>query len=295
MNGADGEALTVAAALAQARHHDDRIDLRVLLGHALDRPLSWLLAHPEAIIDVSARLVFESLWQRRKAGEPVAYLTGEREFHGLSLRITPAVLIPRPETELLVDCALDLLPAGKPTRMADLGTGSGAIAVASAFRRPLLQAVATDISSEALEVAGDNARRLGVAGRCSFRHGSWLAALGLERFDCVVSNPPYIADQDAHLGQGDLRFEPRGALAAGSDGLHDLRIIIAGAGAHLHAGGHLLLEHGHDQAAAVRTAMLAAGFSQVHSVRDLAGIERVTLGRWHVDHAHTADYAHRLS
>ncbi|MDE3009919.1 MAG: peptide chain release factor N(5)-glutamine methyltransferase [Pseudomonadota bacterium] len=295
MDVADGEELTVAAALAQARHHDDRIDLRVLLGHALERPLSWLLAHPEATIDGRARLLFESLWQRRRAGEPVAYLTGEREFHGLSLRITPAVLIPRPETELLVDCALELLPAGKATRAADLGTGSGAIAVALAFRRPLLQAVATDISSEALEVAGDNARRLGVAGRCSFRHGAWLAALGRERFDCLVSNPPYIAEHDAHLAQGDLRFEPRAALAAGPDGLRDLHIIVAGAGAHLHAGGHLLLEHGHDQAAAVRTAMQATGFSLVHSVRDLAGIERVTLGRWHVDHAHTADYANRLS
>ncbi len=287
-------ALTVAAALARARHHDERIDLRVLLGHALDRPQSWLLAHPDAVLEDSARQDFEALWARRRQGEPVAYLTGEREFHGLSFVVSPAVLIPRPETELLVDCALELLPPGSPARAVDLGTGSGAVAVALAFRRPLLQVVATDLMPAALAVASDNARRLGVESRCSFRLGAWHAPLGPERFDCIVSNPPYIAEHDPHLSQGDLRFEPVAALTAGNDGLRDLQDIIAGANAHLRNGGHLLLEHGFDQAAEVRRRMLAVGFTQVRSVRDLSGIERVTLGRWHVDHVRTADYAKGL-
>lgn len=287
--------LTVAEALAQARHHEERVDLRILLGHALDRPLSWLLAHAEEPLDSAVQARFEDLCARRRNGEPVAYLTGEREFHGLSLRVTPAVLIPRPETELLVDCALALLAAGRPGRVADLGTGSGAIAVALAFRRPLLQVVATDLSQAALDVAAANARRFGLDGRCSLRQGAWCEALGGERFDCIVSNPPYIADHDPHLFQGDLRFEPAGALAGGPDGLRDLETIIAAAGRHLNRGGHLLLEHGYDQAERVRARLLAAGFTEVRSERDLAGIERVSLGRWHVDHARSADYAQGLT
>lgn len=294
MNGEAPAAATVADVLAQARHHDERIDLRILLAHVLDRPQSWLLAHPEAELDADSRQGMDALWARRRAGEPVAYLTGEREFHGLPFRVTPAVLIPRPETELLVDRALELLPPGSPTHAVDLGTGSGAVAVALAFRRPLLQVVATDLSDTALAVALENAQRMGVEGRCSFRSGWWFQALGRERFDCIVSNPPYVADSDPHLAS-DLRYEPRGALVSGPDGLRDLTQIIAGASVHLHDGGHLLVEHGYDQAEAVRNRLRAAGFTLVESVRDLAGIERVTLGRWSVDHAQSADYAKGLA
>ena len=294
MSDSPGDLLTVADALGLARSHDDRTDLRVLLGHALGRPHSWLLTHPEAPLDPPTRAHFETLWQRRRAGEPVAYLIGDREFHGLSFTVGPGVLIPRPETELLVDCALERLAAGQHMQAADLGTGSGAVALALTFRRPLLRMVATDLSTDALEFARSNARRLGVADRCEFRLGDWCAALGSDVFDAVVANPPYIAEHDPHLAQGDLRFEPPAALASGPQGLDALETIIRSAGSHLRAGGHLLLEHGYDQGEAVRLRLGAAGFSRVETRRDLAGIERVTLGRWDVDQARTADYAQGL-
>ena len=294
MSGAAGGRLTVADALAMARSHDDRIDLRILLGHALGRPHSWLITHPDAELDGPARARFEDLWHRRRAGEPVAYLTGEREFHGLSFAVGPGVLIPRPETELLVDSALEHLPAGRHALAGDLGTGSGAVAVALAFRRPLLRVVATDLSMAALEIARGNASRLGVADRCSFVEGDWCAALAGGVFDALVSNPPYIAEDDPHLDQGDLRFEPRVALTSGPEGLDALTHIIRSAGRHLRAGGHLLLEHGYDQGEAVRTRLAMAGFAGIETRRDLAGIERVTLGRWDVDQVGVADYPQGL-
>ena len=291
----EGGSLTVAEALARAHGRDERIDLRVLLGHVLERPLAWLLTHQESVLPEEARARYEALCSRRIAGEPVAYLVGEREFHGLSFEVGAAVLIPRPDTELLVDCALERLPPGRPADVADLGTGSGAIAVTLACRRPQLHVVATDTSEAALDIAQRNALRLGAAGRISFRRGDWCEALAGERYALIVSNPPYIAAGDPHLEQGDLRFEPPDALIGGADGLRDLAAIVAAAPRHLQPGGTLLLEHGYDQAEAVRARMEASGFVEVHSRRDLAGIERVTCGRWRIDQAEQPDYAQGLT
>jgi release factor glutamine methyltransferase len=289
-----GDALTVAEALSRAQGRDERIDLRMLLGHALERPLAWLLTHADAPLGAAAQAEFEALWTRRRAGEPVAYLIGEREFHGLTFSVEPAVLIPRPETELLVDALLALFAPGMPGCVADLGTGSGAIAVTLACRRPQLHVIATDRDPSALDVAQRNAIRLGAGQQIHFRLGDWCAALAGERFDAIVANPPYIAEHDPHLVTGDLRFEPRHALVGGADGLRDLSTIIAGAPRHLRPGGHLLLEHGHDQAEAVRARMTAAGFDEVCSSPDLAGIERITLGRWLIDQPDAPDYAQGL-
>lgn len=194
-----------------------------------------------------ARARFEALLARRQAGEPVAYLLGRQGFWSLELEVSPATLIPRPETELLVELALARLPAGQSLRVADLGTGSGAIALALARERPQAHVVATDASAEALTVARRNAARLGL-GRVEFRDGDWLVPLAQERFDLIASNPPYIEQDDPHLAQGDLRFEPPAALASGADGLDAIRVIVRDAGRHLHPGGWLLLEHGWNQA-----------------------------------------------
>jgi release factor glutamine methyltransferase len=214
--------------------------------------------------------------ERRAAGEPIAYLTGACEFYGLEFRVTPAVLIPRPETELLVDLALERLPAAGRARVLDLGTGSGCIAVTLAHLRPQLEVWAADVSPAALEVARDNARRLLAPVR--FRRSDWLAGQAGERFDLILANPPYVAAHDPHLSQGDLRFEPACALVAGEDGLDDIRRIVAAAPAHLAPGGWLLFEHGYDQARRCRALLAAAGFARVASWRDLAGIERVSGG-----------------
>ena len=212
---------------------------------------------------------------RRLAGEPIAYLVGQREFFGLAFAVSEAVLIPRPDTELLVELALERLP--QHGKVLDMGTGSGAIAVALAHTRPDAAVTALDVSEAALAVAQGNAARNGAAVR--FLHSDWFGALGGEVFDLVVSNPPYIAHGDVHLAQGDLRFEPVDALTDHGDGLSALRTIVAGAPAHLAAQGWLLMEHGYDQAAAVRAQLTAAGYSDVQSWRDLAGIERVSGGR----------------
>ena len=215
-----------------------------------------------------------------KLTEP-AYLTGSRGFWSLELQVTPATLIPRPETELLVELALARLPQTRThtQRVADLGTGSGAIALAIARERPLAQIVATDASEQALAVAAANAAAHAI-GSVQFSHGSWWEPLAGQHFDLVASNPPYIAEGDRHLEEGDLRFEPAAALSSGIDGLDAIRQIVAGAGLHLHAGGWLLLEHGWEQAAAVRALLVQAGFREVASERDLESRERVTLGRW---------------
>src|SRR5690606_29533287 len=221
---------------------------------------------------------FEALVARRAAGEPVAYLVGTRGFWRLELAVTPDTLVPRPETELLVELALARIDPRAAARVADLGTGSGAIALAIAGERPRARVVATDASAAALEVARANAAALGL-GNVEFRHGDWWAPLAGERFALVASNPPYIADGDAHLAQGDLRFEPRAALASGADGLDAIRAIVAGAPAHLRDGGWLLVEHGWEQGAAVRALFEAAGFDEVATERDLEQRDRVTLGR----------------
>src|SRR6185312_15239860 len=228
--------------------------------------------------DTDVQATFEALVARRAAGEPVAYLTGRRGFWTLELEVTPATLIPRPETELLVELALERLPRDMACRVADLGTGSGAIALAIASERPQAQVVATDASADALAVARRNAQRQGF-GNVRFVQGDWLAPLAGERFALIVSNPPYIEAADPHLARGDLRYEPAAALASGADGLDDIRRIIADAPAHLEAGGWLLFEHGWNQGDAARALLREAGYAQVFTAQDLEARDRVSGGK----------------
>ncbi|HEY4582475.1 MAG TPA: peptide chain release factor N(5)-glutamine methyltransferase [Lysobacter sp.] len=248
-----------------------------LLAHVLGRTPAWLYAHGDDAIGEAEVAAYDRLLARREAGEPVAYLTGRRGFWRFELDVDPSTLIPRPETERLVELALGRLPQAS-CRVADLGTGSGAIALAIASERPRAEVVATDASRDALDVARRNAARLGL-GNLRFVEGRWYAPLAGERFDLIASNPPYIAEGDAHLAQGDLRFEPTGALASGIDGLDDIRLIAAEAPAHLVPGGWLLVEHGCDQGAAVRGIFARAGLADVATERDLEHRDRVTLGR----------------
>lgn len=253
----------------------DPLENRILLCHALGLPRVALITQSERALtgDEAARL--EALVQRRVQGEPIAYIVGEREFFGLPFKVGPGVLIPRPDTELIVELALERLPRGG--RLLDMGTGSGAIAVACAHSRKDAGVTALDVSEDALAIARANASANGAAVR--FLQSDWFTAVSGERFHLIASNPPYIAAGDEHLAQGDLRFEPVGALTDHADGLSALRIIIAGAPEHLEPGGWLLLEHGYDQAEAVRDLLAARGFIDVQSWRDLPGIERVSGGR----------------
>ncbi len=268
------------AALLQAgiRANLDAVDARVLLRAVLGVDDLYLVAHNHEIVSAAHEARFRALAARRAAGEPVAYLVGERAFYEQIFKVTPAVLIPRPETELLVELALARLPPAAPRHLLDLGTGSGCIAISIALARPQAQVTALDQSTPALAVARENAARL-QAPNVIFHGSDWYAAVRAQRFDVIVSNPPYVAEGDAHLGQGDLRFEPASALTAGADGLDDIQRIVAGARAHLVPGGWLLFEHGYDQAARCRELLLQAGFIDVQSWRDLAGIERVSGGR----------------
>ncbi|WP_460831992.1 peptide chain release factor N(5)-glutamine methyltransferase [Lysobacter humi (ex Lee et al. 2017)] len=252
-------------------------EAELLLGHVLSRPAAWLFAFGDAAVDASVAADFLCMVDRRADGEPVAYLTGHRGFWTLDLVVGPATLIPRPETERLVELALERLPAC-PRAVADLGTGSGAIALAIAAERPQARVVATDASADALEVARRNAAAHGLS-QVEFREGDWLAPLAGERFDLIASNPPYIAEGDPHLVQGDLRHEPMSALASGADGLDAIRRIVADAPGHLEPGGWLLLEHGWEQGAAVRALLEAAGFIDVGTHPDLERRDRVSLGR----------------
>ena len=269
---------TVAALLEAAQATVARADARVLLRHALQRDAAWLIAHADDAVAAGDAEEFRALIARRAAGAPVAYITGVREFYGRSFAVTPAVLIPRPESELLVELALARLPAGKASRVLDLGAGSGCVGVTIAAERPQAQVVLVDVSNSALDVARANAAQWAPA-NATLLHSDWYAALGDTRFDVIVSNPPYVSASDVHLQQGDLRFEPRTALAAGADGLRDLRQIIAHAPGHLGPGGWLLLEHGHDQAAACAQLLAAAGLKDLMVSPDLAGIARVSGGR----------------
>ena len=271
--------LTIAQALAGAAVLGlDRLDAQLLLLHALGQPLdrrAWLLAHDGDALPEGAAAAFGALCSARLAGDPVAYLVGEKEFHGLALRVDPRVLVPRPDTETLVEWALALLPTAAPAKVLDLGTGSGAIALAIQRARPAAHVEAVDRSAEALAVARANGQRLGLP--VHFRQGDWLD--GTEgRYDLVVSNPPYIAAGDPHLPA--LAREPLQALVAGADGLDDIRRIVQDAPARLVAGGWLLLEHGHDQSAAVQQLLAGRGFVQVQSRNDLAGIARCAGGKW---------------
>ena len=268
----------IAGALAWARVRIDLMDARVLLRHVLQCPAARLVAWPEQRLGREDWAAYRQLVERRMAGEPVAYLTGEREFFGREFLVTPAVLIPRPDTELLVELALAHFAGQKGVRALDLGTGSGALAVTLALELDEADVTALDRSREALWVAMANAARLGAS--VSFVQSDWFAALGEGRFELIVANPPYIAAADPHLEQGDIRFEPPGALAAGPSGLDDLAEIVMRSPARLEKGGWLFVEHGYDQAAAVRGLLVDAGFTAITSWKDIAGIERVSGGRW---------------
>lgn len=254
------------------------LEARVLLRTVLGVSDAHLAAHPGQALNDIEHERFLAWVKRRRGGEPIAYITGEREFYSLAFKVTPAVLIPRPETELLVELALERIPAGSPCRVLDLATGSGCVSIAIARQRPRARVVATDIDRMALELARENARRH-AAVNVEFVESDWFGALGAARFDVIVANPPYIAEGDPHLAGGDLRFEPRRALVAGPDGLECIGPIVARAHAHLVGDGWLLFEHGHDQAARCRALLERIGFQQAASWRDLAGIERISGGR----------------
>lgn len=258
--------------VAQALAALEAREARLLLAAATGYSEASVLAHPERELPAEAEAKFRDYAARRARGEPIAYILGVKEFYGLPLAVNPAVLIPRPETELLVELALGLAPAS----VLDLGTGSGAIALALKRHQPAARVVAVERSAAALAVAQRNALRLGL--EVEFRHGLWYEPVAGERFDAVVSNPPYVSEDDPHLAEGDVRFEPRSALAAGPDGLASIREIAGGAAAHLRPGGHLLLEHGLGQEAEVRKLLREAGLEDVRSWPDLAGIARVSGG-----------------
>ena len=259
---------------------DPRHEAEILLGAALDKTRGWILAHPEErILDCDATDRYEAYVTRRSHGEPVAYVLGEKEFWSLRLEVTPDVLIPRPETELVVELALAHMPRDAALRVLDLATGSGAIALAIAHERPAAIVVGADISAAAIRVAGRNALHLRL-GNVEFAVGNWLDPVAGQRFDLIVSNPPYIAEDDDRIEPGVRRFEPHGALLSGADGLGALRVIADTAGRHLAAGGWLIVEHGDRQAPAVRALFSAARFGEVATHRDLAGLDRCTMGRW---------------
>lgn len=280
------EAATVASRLDEAtariasalglEKREARLEARVLAAFAWNVAPAWLIAHDTDLPSEAQTTQFETLLARRLAGEPVAHLTGTREFFGRTFQVSPDVLIPRPDTELLVERALARIPPDQTVDVLDLGTGSGCIALTLALERPLAHVTATDRSAAALAVAQRNASILDA--HVEFLNSDWFDGLGGRRFDLIVSNPPYIPAADPHLSRGDVRFEPQTALVAGMDGLDDLRRLIAAAGAHLKPGGTLLLEHGYDQAGAVRDLLRRSGFFHPQSWRDLAGHERVSGG-----------------
>lgn len=255
-----------------------RLDAELLLAHALGKSRSYLHTWPERELETEQLERYQAAIVRRQAGEPVAYILGQQGFWSLELEVASHTLIPRPDTELLVETVLALLPA-TPAALLDLGTGTGAIALALASERPAWRLTGVDRVVEAVALAERNRARLKLS-NASFVASHWFSALAGQRYQLIVSNPPYIAADDRHLAEGDVRFEPSSALVAGADGLDDIRLIIQQAPDYLEAGGWLLLEHGFDQAAAVRELLSARGFSAVESRRDLGGHERISLGRF---------------
>lgn len=269
----------IRAMLAAASERlGERVDAELLLLHVVQQSRSWLFVHADDTLDTDVQTAYAALVERRAAGEPVAYVTGRRGFWSLELEVTPATLIPRPETELLVELALQRLPRDFGGAVADLGTGSGAIALALARERPRARVMATDASVAALEVARRNAQRHAIDNVC-FVHGDWLAPLAEQRFELIVSNPPYIEAADPHLAHGDLRYEPASALASGADGLDDIRRIVDDAHAHLQPAGWLLFEHGWNQGDAARGLLETAGYVDVFTAQDLEQRDRVSGGR----------------
>lgn len=275
--------ITEALAAAQARltlaaNTEAKLEAQLLLQHVLQVNRAWLIAHENDTLSPDTQAKFEALLIRRLQGEPMAYILGEREFYGLVLQVTPATLIPRPDTETLVEAALDKIPQNMDVHVLDLGTGSGAIALAIAKHRSQANVVAVDASPAALEVAKHNADRLNIS-NVQFVLSDWFSALEDQRFEIIVSNPPYIEADDPHLAQGDLRFEPPDALASGKDGLSDIRIIINQCLTHLKPQGWLMLEHGYNQGTAAADLMSAAGLVDVATIKDLGGNDRVTIGK----------------
>ena len=269
---------TLLALAASGLNGDEAaLEAQLLLRHLLNVNRAWLIAHANDALQPSIHAGFQALIERRLSGEPIAYILGYREFYGLRLNVTPDTLIPRPDTETLVDVALAKIPTNHASTILDLGTGTGAIALAIAKNRPAANVTAVDFSEGALDVARLNASELNIT-NVTFLKSDWLSALGAQAFDLIVSNPPYIEQADVHLQQGDLRFEPLSALASGADGLDDIRTIIHQVKSHLKPHGWLMLEHGYNQADSVSNLLKTAGFSEVSHALDLAGIQRVTLG-----------------
>ena len=274
--------MTIIASLLRSAELPDsptaRLDVELLLAAALGKPRSFLHTWPERIVSSEAALTFASYLQRRRTGEPVAYILGQQGFWKLDLEVAPHTLIPRPETEMLVEATLELVPGFAPTKVLDLGTGTGAIALALASERPLWQVTAVDRVIEAVALAERNRQRLHLD-NAKILNSHWFSAIEGQTFDVIISNPPYIASEDPHLVAGDVRFEPSSALVAGAEGLDDLRLIVDQAPAHLNAGGWLLLEHGFDQGVAVRELLSSKGFEKIQTRRDLGEHERITFGR----------------
>lgn len=273
---------SIACLLQRAKALDSptaALDVELLLAHVLNKPRSYLYTWPEKIVAAHNVEHFEHLLQRRQAGEPIAYLLGQQGFWTLDLKVSPHTLIPRPETELMIETALQLMDGQASVKVLDLGTGTGAIALALASERLSWHITGVDVVEQAVQLAQENAQATGLT-HVRFFQSDWFSALKEQQFHLILSNPPYIAEDDPHLVQGDVRFEPLSALVADENGLADIRQIIAHAPQQLYAKGWLVFEHGYQQAAAVRAMLETAGFNAVHSVLDLAGHERLTLGQW---------------